>query len=87
MPGTGTAGSRATRTPRPPSSTYVRLYKQQWDELTESDGEAHGTLLLDYRQRSIVTTWTMSLKAIQVQSQPGSHLLLVVDDDTLRRRV
>ncbi|SRR6266536_1686633 len=39
------------------TTSYVRLYKEQWDDLMRSDGES-GSPLVDYEQRSIGTTWT-----------------------------
>lgn len=37
-------------------TTYVRLYKQQWDDLMRVDGES-GSPLIGYEQRSVATTW------------------------------
>ena len=37
------------------TASYVRLYKQQWDDLMGSDGES-GSPLVDYEQGSVATT-------------------------------
>ncbi|KAK3934113.1 Tetratricopeptide repeat-domain-containing protein [Diplogelasinospora grovesii] len=39
------------------TASYVRLYKQQWDDLMRCDGES-GLPLIDYEQGSVGTTWT-----------------------------
>ncbi|KAK4248763.1 hypothetical protein C7999DRAFT_30744 [Corynascus novoguineensis] len=46
------------------ATAYVRLYKQQWDELVRSDGEARSPLE-EYEQRSVGTTWMVSFEAIR----------------------
>ncbi|KXX75712.1 Kinesin light chain [Madurella mycetomatis] len=56
------------------AATYVRLYKQQWDELMRSDGEA-GSPLVEYEQRSIGTTWTISFEAIRARNENAANLL------------
>jgi tetratricopeptide (TPR) repeat protein len=55
-------------------STYVRLYDQQWDDLMESDSES-GSPLVDYKQGSIGTTWTISLKAVEARNKNAANLL------------
>ncbi|KAL1892639.1 hypothetical protein Sste5346_006924 [Sporothrix stenoceras] len=55
-------------------TSYVRLYKQQWDDLMTSDTES-GSPLMDYDQRSIGTTWTISFKAIETRSKNAANLL------------
>ncbi|KAJ5811278.1 hypothetical protein N7474_007579, partial [Penicillium riverlandense] len=55
------------------TSSYVRLYKQQWDDLIRSDDE-YGTSLIDY-QRSIGTTWMISFKMIEGESKNAANLL------------
>ncbi|KAK0741192.1 hypothetical protein B0T18DRAFT_419659 [Schizothecium vesticola] len=54
--------------------SYVQLYKQQWDELMKSNGES-GSPLMDYDQRNIRTTWTISFKAIEAKSKNAADLL------------
>ncbi|KAK0747432.1 hypothetical protein B0T21DRAFT_406062 [Apiosordaria backusii] len=49
-------------------ASYVRLYKQQWDDLMRFDGES-SLPLVDYEQRSVGTTWTMSFKAIKARNE------------------
>ena len=56
--------------------SYVRLYGQQWDDLMRSGGES-GSPLVDYEQRSIGTTWTISFKAIEARSKNAANLLLL----------
>jgi hypothetical protein len=53
--------------------SYIRMYKQQWDDLIRADGEAN-TLLVDY-ERSIGTTWTISFKMIEGRSKNAANLL------------
>ncbi|KAK4170949.1 hypothetical protein QBC36DRAFT_295822 [Triangularia setosa] len=53
---------------------YVRLYKQQWDDLMRFDSES-SLPLVDYEQGSVGTTWTMSLKAIEARNENASNLL------------
>jgi hypothetical protein len=55
-------------------STYVQLYKQQWDDLMTSDGR-HESPLVDYEQGSIGTTWTISFKAIEARNASAAKLL------------
>ncbi len=56
------------------TATYVRLYKEQWDNLMRSDGES-GSPLLDYEQRSIATAWTISLIEIEDRNASAAKLL------------
>ena len=56
------------------TSTYVRLYKQQWDDLMRSDGES-GSPLVDYEQGSVGTTWTVSFKAVEARNKNAANLL------------
>ena len=56
------------------TTSYVRLYKQQWDDLMRSDGES-GSPLVDYEQRSVGTTWTISFKAIEARNKNAANLL------------
>jgi tetratricopeptide (TPR) repeat protein len=56
------------------TASYVRLYKQQWDDLMASDGEL-GSPLLDYDRRSVATTWTVSFKAAEAQNKDAANLL------------
>ncbi len=48
-------------------ATYVRLYKQQWDDLMES-AEPDSRPLLDYHRGSVATTWSISLNAIEAMN-------------------
>ncbi|KAK4233637.1 acyl transferase/acyl hydrolase/lysophospholipase [Achaetomium macrosporum] len=56
------------------TAAYVRLYKEQWDDLMRSDGES-GSPLLDYEQRSIATAWTISFRAIEGRNRNAANLL------------
>ncbi|KAL1835370.1 hypothetical protein VTJ49DRAFT_6917 [Mycothermus thermophilus] len=56
------------------TASYVRLYKQQWDDLMGSDGEL-GSPLVDYEQGSVATTWTVSFKAIEAKNEDAANLL------------
>ncbi|KAG7289881.1 hypothetical protein NEMBOFW57_006258 [Staphylotrichum longicolle] len=56
------------------AATYVRLYKQQWDELMRLEGEA-GSPLVEYEQRSVGTTWTISFEAIRARNGNAANLL------------
>jgi tetratricopeptide (TPR) repeat protein len=55
-------------------ASYIRLYKQSWDDLMRSDGES-GSPLLDYEQRSVGTTWIISLNVIESRSHNAANLL------------
>jgi tetratricopeptide (TPR) repeat protein len=55
-------------------TSYTRLYKQRWDDLMRSDTES-GSPLIDYEQRSVGTTWIISLKAIEARSESAANLL------------
>ncbi|KAK4251063.1 kinesin light chain [Corynascus novoguineensis] len=56
------------------ATTYVQLYKQQWDKLTRSDSETSSPLV-KYEQGSIGTTWTISFDAIRAQNENAANLL------------
>ncbi|KAL2258899.1 hypothetical protein VTK26DRAFT_7612 [Humicola hyalothermophila] len=56
------------------TASYVRLYKQQWDDLMGSDGDS-GSPLVDYEQGSVATTWTVSFKAVEAQNKNAANLL------------
>ncbi|KAK4119815.1 hypothetical protein N657DRAFT_684128 [Parathielavia appendiculata] len=56
------------------TASYVRLYKQQWDDLMGLDGE-WGSPLVDYEQGSVATTWTVSFKAVEAQTKNAANLL------------
>ncbi|KAK3896647.1 acyl transferase/acyl hydrolase/lysophospholipase, partial [Staphylotrichum tortipilum] len=56
------------------TAAYIRLYKEQWDDLMRSDGES-GSPLLDYEQRSIATAWTISFRAIEDRNASAAKLL------------
>ncbi|KAH7119384.1 hypothetical protein B0J13DRAFT_532484 [Dactylonectria estremocensis] len=55
-------------------TTYVQIYKHQWDELMESR-DASSRPLLDYEQGSIATTWMVSFKEIERKSTNAASLL------------
>ena len=55
---------------------YIELYEQQWKGLMESQDRA-GTLLRDYPERSIWTTWMISYHAIRAKSMATANLLLL----------
>ncbi|KAL2016678.1 hypothetical protein VTK56DRAFT_3180 [Thermocarpiscus australiensis] len=56
------------------TTSYVRLYKQQWDDLIGSGGES-GLPLVDYEQGSVATAWTVSFKAVEAQNKNAANLL------------
>src|SRR3569833_1721506 len=56
------------------TTSYVRLYKEQWDELMRSDGES-GSPLIDYEQGSIGTTWIVSFLVVVVRNKNAENLL------------
>jgi len=56
--------------------TYLRLYKQQWKELMEARGRTE-TLLQDYPDRSVWTTWAISYNAIREKDEATANLLLL----------
>jgi len=53
---------------------YVRIYKQQWGDLMGSDDDS-GSLLVDYEQRSVGTTWTILFKAVEARSLTAANLV------------
>ncbi|KAH6974923.1 hypothetical protein EDB80DRAFT_881846 [Ilyonectria destructans] len=55
-------------------TTYVQIYKHQWDELMGSR-DASSRPLLDYEQGSIATTWMVSFKEIESKSTDAANLL------------
>ncbi|KAH7109735.1 hypothetical protein B0J13DRAFT_516870 [Dactylonectria estremocensis] len=55
-------------------TTYVQIYKHQWDELMGSR-DASSRPLLDYEQGSIATTWMVSFKEIESKSTNAANLL------------
>ncbi|KAH7151967.1 hypothetical protein B0J13DRAFT_470560, partial [Dactylonectria estremocensis] len=55
-------------------TTYVQIYKHQWDELMGSR-DASSRPLLDYEQGSIATTWMVSFKEIESKSTHAASLL------------
>ena len=56
------------------TASYVRLYKQQWDDLMRCDGEP-GSPLVDYEQGSVGTTWAVSFKAVEAKNKNAANLL------------
>jgi len=55
-------------------TSYVRLYRQQWDDLMKSDAGSSSPLM-NYDQRNVGTTWTISFKAIEARSKNAVNLL------------
>ncbi|KAI5460798.1 P-loop containing nucleoside triphosphate hydrolase protein [Mariannaea sp. PMI_226] len=56
-------------------SLYVQLYKTNWNDLMKT-GVEFGSPLTDY-ERSIATTWVISLQAIEARSKSAAHLLRI----------
>jgi hypothetical protein len=56
---------------------YIELYEQQWKGLMKSQDRA-GTLLRDYPERSVWTTWMIWYHAIWVKSMATANLLLLM---------
>ncbi|KAH7124620.1 acyl transferase/acyl hydrolase/lysophospholipase [Dactylonectria macrodidyma] len=56
------------------ATTYMQIYKHQWDELMGSR-DASSRPLLDYEQGSIATTWMVSFKEIESKSTDAASLL------------
>ncbi|KAM5348926.1 hypothetical protein ACJ41O_008749 [Fusarium nematophilum] len=56
------------------ATTYMQIYKHQWDELMGSR-DASSRPLLDYEQGSIATTWMVSFKEIESKSTDAANLL------------
>lgn len=56
------------------AASYVRLYKQQWDDLMRL-GEESDSPLVDYEGRTLGTTWTILLKAIEARNKNATNLL------------
>jgi len=56
------------------TATYVRLYKEQWDDLMSPDRRPE-LPLVDYEQGSIGTTWTISFRAIEGGNASAAKLL------------
>ncbi|KAM5349990.1 hypothetical protein ACJ41O_006495 [Fusarium nematophilum] len=56
------------------ATTYVQIYKHQWDELMGSR-DASSRPLLDYEQGSIATTWMVSFKEIESKNTDAANLL------------
>ncbi|KAK3345661.1 hypothetical protein B0H65DRAFT_509300 [Neurospora tetraspora] len=52
-------------------ASYIRLYEQQWDELFQNTDSS----LLDYGNRSVWTTWTISFNAIETRDKNAGNLL------------
>ncbi|KAH7116429.1 Pfs, NB-ARC and TPR domain protein [Dactylonectria macrodidyma] len=51
-------------------ATYIQIYNQQWQKLMGSDNP-----LTDYHQKSIATTWAVSLDAIENKSTDAMNVL------------
>jgi tetratricopeptide (TPR) repeat protein len=49
---------------------YLNLYDQQWDELQE-----HADELLEYENRTLFTTWNLSLDQVRQQHSPAAKLM------------
>ncbi|KAK0712684.1 P-loop containing nucleoside triphosphate hydrolase protein [Lasiosphaeria miniovina] len=56
------------------TSSYLRLYKQQWDHLMSADAEPVLPQTVD-GQHNVGTTWTISFKAIEARNQKATNLL------------
>ncbi|KAH7131160.1 pfs protein [Dactylonectria macrodidyma] len=56
------------------ATTYVQIYKHQWDELM-GPRDVSSRPLLDYEQGSIATTWMVSFKEIESKSIDAASLL------------
>ncbi|KAK1780357.1 hypothetical protein QBC45DRAFT_111801, partial [Copromyces sp. CBS 386.78] len=54
-----------------PVASYIRLYKQQWDELFQNTDSSPQ----DYGNRSVWTTWTISFNAIEARDKTAGNLL------------
>jgi tetratricopeptide (TPR) repeat protein len=59
-----------------PIEKYIQLYEQQWRELMESHDQ-DSVALLDYQQRSVLSTWTISYNAIRGKNLAAANLLLL----------
>jgi hypothetical protein len=57
-------------------SKYIEFYHQQWDQLMESR-EPTESLIRDYPNRSIWTTWTISYCTIREKDEAAANLLLL----------
>lgn len=57
-------------------SEYIHHYKLRWDELVEPR-DTTDTPLMDYPNRSVWTTWTISYQAIRDRHEPTANLLLL----------
>jgi tetratricopeptide (TPR) repeat protein len=57
-------------------SSYIRYYNRQWKDLMESQDRS-GFPLLDYPERSVLTTWTISFNAIKAKNEAATNLLLL----------
>jgi tetratricopeptide (TPR) repeat protein len=49
---------------------YLNLYDQQWDELQENADE-----LLEYENRTLFTTWNLSLEQVRQQNPAAANLM------------
>ncbi|ROT37152.1 FabD/lysophospholipase-like protein [Sodiomyces alkalinus F11] len=58
---------------RSDAASYVRRYNERFKELMQSDDES--APLMDYQQRSVWTTWTISFKAIETKNKDAANLL------------
>jgi tetratricopeptide (TPR) repeat protein len=56
--------------------SYIRYYRQQWKDLMESH-DRFGFPLLDYQERSVWTTWTISFNTIKAKDKTATNLLLL----------
>ncbi|KAK1774869.1 hypothetical protein QBC45DRAFT_360957 [Copromyces sp. CBS 386.78] len=52
-------------------ASYIRLYEQQWGKLFQNTDSS----LLDYGNRSVSTTWTISFNAIETRDKNAGNLL------------
>ncbi|TPX13257.1 uncharacterized protein E0L32_006230 [Thyridium curvatum] len=56
------------------TSTYLQLYRKQWDSLMNAGGQPDWPLV-DYDHRSVATTWTISFRIIEQENSNAADLL------------
>jgi tetratricopeptide (TPR) repeat protein len=49
---------------------YLQMYEESWDDLAQNSHE-----LLEYRDRTLYSTWNLSLKQVQAQDPEAAQLL------------
>ncbi|KAL8330853.1 hypothetical protein RB593_001686 [Gaeumannomyces tritici] len=55
------------------TASYVQIYKESWGDLMRSD-DVHRPPLVDY-EKSVGTTWTISLKAVEKEDKSAANLI------------